>query len=178
MGPHVPPIGLSNWGWSMLLTLVRPLAMSCQSSAQDFALSVFQCPGSQEPFKSSTDLPIRFSAMERNWMQTILWVSVSVALPIRPFQCSPPWPYSTPWSPGMCLHLFACRTDICRVSSYTSSLPWLSWSLLLLAQIWIGLRKLLFICIYTYVCMYAHIHTNTHIYVNHLSFCLQTTTEV
>lgn len=54
--------------------ILLTLTVSYQPATQNFALSVLQYPGSQGPFKSWTDLPTRFSAMERNWMQTTLWV--------------------------------------------------------------------------------------------------------
>lgn len=67
--PLPPPLTWLIGADCILLTLT----MSCQSAAQ-LALSVFQYPGSQGPFKIWTDLPTRFSAMERNWMQTTPWV--------------------------------------------------------------------------------------------------------
>lgn len=71
-GPHLTLFHFSSvLQWFRLMRESDACPAGCSLT---IALCELQCPGSPKPSKSLTDLPTRFWAMERNWMQTTRWV--------------------------------------------------------------------------------------------------------
>ena len=168
LGPHLPAPWAGRIGADPAPDLGEAFGHVSPSVNQAFTLSLLQCPGFQEPFRNSTTLPIRFSAMEPNWTQITRWA-------LGPAHEAPWVPPSTPSAPSgaVCLSLLVaqtCTECLLRHHHYHGYL-------------WSKYRSpsrnyYLFIIYVCKGCVSTHAQKHTCTYVNHLYFWFGPTTEV